>query len=541
MERVTTTLTKTTGPALNVEIPTREEGLMAESSTPAAIINEKRILLFSIFVAGLCSLIYELLIGTTSTYFLGDSIKYFSLTVGIYMAAMGLGSYLSRHINAQLLEAFILVEIVLAFIGGISVPFLYWLFSIDTGFIVGMIACIFSIGLLTGLEIPLLSRILSNQYSLRENLSNVLSLDYIGALIATLCFPFLILPFIGLFKTSLVFGLVNLGIGVLNIVFLAHHLEKRRKALLQLGLILSGLLIMLMLVFSNFLLHHWEQGLYSDRIVSVVQSPYQRIVLTKHKEDLRLYLDGNLQFSSIDEYRYHEVLVHVPIAVSDAEVKNVLILGGGDGLAARELLKYPQIASIDIVDLDKEVSKLCLNNQRIRDLNQGSLENPRVRLIHTDAFNYIRNNQKQYDLIISDLPDPNNNAISRLYSKEFYKWMSQALSTNGIFITQASSPIFSKKAFWCINQTLSAAAIDHVIPMHVYVPSFGDWGFVMASHERLNLAEPKKLPATKFLDAQTFPTLFHFPNDQIASLVETSTLDRPIINKYYEEGWIYWK
>lgn len=520
------------------EIIARQEvAHMVENKTSDTL--EKRILLISIFIAGLCSIIYELLIGTTSSYFLGDSIKHFSLTVGVYMAAMGVGSYLSRYVNDKVIEAFIFVEIILAFFGGISVPILYLLFSLDSGYMIGMILCLAIIGILTGFEIPLLSRILSTQYSLRENLSNVLSLDYVGALIATLCFPFLILPFIGIFKTSLVFGLINLGVGVLNIIFLKSKIQHSQKWFLKLSLITVALFLGLMLLFSNVLLASWEQGLYSDRIIDVKQSQYQKIVLTKHKDDLRLFLDGNLQFSSIDEYRYHEVIVHVPLSLID-NPKRILILGGGDGLAARELLKYPQIESILIVDLDKAVSDICTQNAQIRALNQSSLTHPKVTLRHDDAFGFIRNNKDKYDLIIADLPDPNNTALARLYSKEFYHWVNDRLTNDGLFITQASSPIFSRSAFWCVNKTVRAGGFPNTFPFHVYVPSFGDWGFVMAGNKK-QLTPQTLPPDLKFLNKEIYASLFQFATDETEDNVAISSLDRPLISKYYEDGWLYWK
>lgn len=518
-----------------VVVPKKESNLIE-----GKVDFERKVLLLSIFIAGLCSIIYELLIGTTSTYFLGDSVKHFSITVGIYMAAMGLGSYLSRFMKQQLVANFILVEIILAFCGGMSVPVLYLLFSWDVGYMVGMICCISIIGVLTGFEIPLLSRMLSNEVTLRENLSDVLSLDYVGALIATLCFPFLILPFVGLFKTSLIFGLINLGIGVVNIYFLKDRIQGNYRNLLRVGLWIIGVFIILILIFSNVLLARWEQGLYVDRIIDVRQTPYQRIVLTKRKNDVRLFLEGNLQFSSLDEYRYHEVLVHGPMSLI-GPVRKVLILGGGDGLAARELLKYESVQSITIVDLDPEVQKIANENPHIRKINEGSLKDLRVNVRNEDAFQFMRNRTEQYDLIIADLPDPNNVALSRMYSKEFYNWVHNSITQEGVFVTQASSPLFSASAFWSIDQTLKATRFSHTYPLHAYVPSFGDWGFIIASDRALDIANPDLISDLKFLDKDQFASLFAFSVDQKNVISEVNTIDRPILSKYYHEGWKQWK
>jgi len=514
---------------------------MKESSAPINRVTfQRRILLFSIFIAGLCSIIYELLIGTTSTYFLGDSVKHFSITVGIYMAAMGLGSYLSRFVKRNLIANFVLVEIILAFCGGMSVPVLYLLFSWDAAYMIGMILCIFIVGVLTGFEIPLLSRILSDELDLRENLSDVLSLDYIGALIATLCFPFLILPFVGLFKTSLIFGLINLGIGIVNIHFLKERIRTNYRILLKLGLWLTGVFVTLILLFSNSLLAKWEQGLYTDRIIDVRQTPYQRIVLTKRKNDVRLYLDGNLQFSSLDEYRYHEVLVHGAMSLSGS-VRKVLILGGGDGLAARELLKYQRVESITIVDLDPEVGKISNDNPYLRKINEGSLLDSKVIVRNEDAFRFMRDETNKYDLVIADLPDPNNVALSRMYSKEFYNWVHSSLVDRGIFVTQASSPLFSSDAFWSIDRTLKATNFIYTYPLHAYIPSFGDWGFIMATDHKLDTSKPNLITGLKFLDRDQFHTLFTFSIDQDYKTAQVNTIDRPILSKLYHEGWKDWK
>lgn len=511
-----------------------------EESRSGRSMSPRTVLLISIFIAGLCSIVYELLIGTTSSYFLGDSVKHFSLTVGVYMAAMGLGSYLSRFITSRLSFYFIFIELLLAFFGGLSVPFLYWLFSLNTFYLPGMISCISIIGVLTGFEIPLLSRILEGEFNLRENLSNVLSLDYVGALIATLAFPFFIIPFLGLFKASLIFGMINLGIGVMNLALIPNLISKKQKSVLTLFLILAGLVVLSFLIFSSSLLKKWEQGLYTDRIVDVRQSPYQRIVLTRDRDDLRLFIDGNLQFSSVDEYRYHEVLVHTPFLFKD-DIKNVLILGGGDGLAVRELLKYEQLDSITVVDLDPAMIELCSTNPYISKLNDNSLRSERLIVRNEDAFSFVRNAQNKYDLIISDLPDPNNTSLARLYSKEFYVWLNSMLSDEGVLIVQSTSPVFANKAFWCINQTIRATGQwGTLLPCHVYVPSFGDWGFVLGTKKHLTAKYPLKVE-TRFLSESSLSSLFYFSKDlQSSDEIEISTLDNPVLARYYREGWKYW-
>lgn len=496
-------------------------------------------LIYAAFIAGLCSIIYELLIATTVSYFLGDSIKYFSLTIGIYMAAMGCGSFASKYIDDGLLSKFIAAELALGVLGGLSIPALYFSYAATELFIPTYLFFTISIGFLIGLEIPFLARLMETYNQLKVNIANILSFDYFGALIATVSFPFILLPFFGVFQSSLIFGLVNMSIAIALLWMFSEEIGTLAKRLKLLTIIASTLLV-LMIVFSGKFLHHWDQMLYQDRIVHSEQTRYQRIILTKNREDIRLYLDGNLQFSSIDEYRYHEALILVPMSVRQQPVKRVLLLGAGDGLAVRELLKFPEIEEIVLVDLDKKIVNLAKTNPYVSALNQNSLENERVNIIIADAFTYLADNGQDFDLIISDLPDPNNNALARLYSKQFYKLIRKNLSPNGIFTTQATSPYFATQAFWSIVKTIEASGLRYNYPYHASIPSFGDWGFVMASNKSLDLGNPRISQDTKFLSIDNFSKLFVFEKDILALNVEVNHMDKPVLLSYYLRGWKYY-
>lgn len=510
------------------------------TTSDQALLRQKRVLIGSILIAGLCSIIYELLISTTASYFLGDSIRQFSITIGLYMAAMGLGSWLSRWINGNLLLAFIAVELVLGLIGGLSVPFMYLAYAFTDLIQPTMILLIVLVGTLTGLEVPLLTRILENQDILAKNLSNVLSLDYLGALLATLAFPFLVLPWMGVFQSSLVFGLLNIALGLLNLWYFAPQLALPRRRILGLsGLTVTAFLVLL-LVFSKGLLDQWSNSLYGDRIVYREQTPYQTIVMTRYKEDLRLFLNGNLQFSSIDEYRYHEALVHVPLSQHPAP-KRVLLLGAGDGLAVRELLKYPAVETITLVDLDPAMVALARQDPRLRALNGNSLNDPRVTTVAEDAMVYLDRGQQRFDVILADLPDPNNVSLARLYSREFYRLVRQHLAPGGIFTTQATSPYFATEAFWSVKASLDAAGYPQVVPYHVQVPSFGEWGFVYARVAEGSLT-PKPIEVeTRYLDQTTVAEALTFERDlRPTGSVAVSSLDSPTIHDYYMDSWSYW-
>ncbi|MFQ5544230.1 MAG: polyamine aminopropyltransferase [Nitrospiria bacterium] len=501
--------------------------------------KEISVLVISTFIAGLCSIIYELLISTASSYFLGDSVKQFSITIGLYMAAMGMGSYLSRLIKKELLSKFIAVEILLGFLGGMSVPILYFCYAYTSAYTTYMVLVILAIGILIGLEIPLLTRIMERYYTLKVNISTVLSVDYLGALIATLLFPFILLPFLGTFKSSLFFGMINMGIGFLNLWCFREVLNKNRSRTYLLTSTAVCLCLLTVFLSSSFLLRHWSDSLYEDRIIFTQQTKYQKIVMTKNKEDVRLFLDGNLQFSSIDEYRYHEALVHIPMSLSEKRNK-ILILGGGDGLAVREILKYADVQQITLVDIDPEMTRIASENRYIQKMNQESLNDDRVRIVHDDAFQFLKEEAAdRYDVIIADLPDPNNPSLARLYSREFYRLVRVRLSNTGVFLTQATSPYFANKAFWCIDNTLKEAGMQ-TAPYHVYIPSFGDWGFVLASPNHLDLEDiPIDVP-TRYLDQEIVQTLFIFPKDMGEKTTVFSTLDKPLILSFYLDGWKHW-
>lgn len=502
---------------------------------------KKRILVFSIFVAGLCSIIYELLISTTSTYLLGDSIKQFSITIGVYMAAMGLGSYLSRLFKENLIQSFIITEILLALVGGISVPLLYLIFVyVDNwGFSFMMIVMIILIGVLTGLEIPLITRIMKKYYPLKINLSNVLSLDYAGALIATLIFPFILLPWLGTFKSSLIFGMVNLGIGFLNFWIFAEETQWKRKQIIKIAMFTVFGFFLFLLCTAQIFLKDWNDRIYKNPVIYSEQSPYQNIVLTKGGDNVNMYIDRVIQWSSADEYRYHESLVHVPMGVR-TDIKSVLILGGGEGLALREVLKYEDIDTAVIVDLDPAVFDLAQTNPLLKKINANSLIHPKVKMISQDAFTFLKNNNTKFDLIISDLPDPVNETIARLYSDLFFKLCYRNLSEDGSMVTQATSPFYTPRSFWCIYETINSLEFSTVKPFHALIPSFGDWGFVLAEKKPSSLKNfifPENL---QFIDSTTVQSLFYFPMDQKPIKLKINTLDNPILFNYHHKDWSKW-
>lgn len=284
-----------------------------------------------------------------------------------------------------------------------------------------------------------------------------------------------------------------------------------------------------------------ENSLYRDRVVLSNQTQYQKIVMTRHKDDLRLYLNGNIQFSSKDEYRYHEALVHIPMGIVKNH-ENVLILGGGDGLAVRELLKYDDIKNITLVDIDKEMVDLCKTNPLITEINKNSLSSEKVNLVYEDAFEFLENTKEVYDVIIVDLPDPNNDSLNKLYTNIFYRLCKNALTQNGVMTVQSTSPYYARKAFWSINKTLKSEDFN-VYPYHVQVPSFGEWGFNLSSKQELNLDDIKVNVSTKYLNKGSIESMFNFAQDEVIDIesIDTNTLSHPKLINYYEESVKNWK
>ena len=505
-------------------------------------LSERWLLLLAVLIAGLCSIVYELELSTVSSYFLGDSVKQFSLIIGIYMAAMGAGSFCSKYVPDPLIVFFIVIEIALGLVGGFSVPIAYWAFERTSAgsFQILVLGITFLIGLFTGLEIPLLARILKEYYPLRTNLANVLSLDYIGALLATLLFPFLLLPQMGLFRTAIGVGLLNILLGWIMLAMLKAHIPAHLKKVLQwIALALMAVLGILM-YFAGPLMATWQDSAYNHKVIWAKQTPYQHLAVTQKGADTRLYINRVIQFSTRDEYRYHEVLGILPLLAAQHKEK-VLILGGGEGLLAREVLKFSEIREVVIVDLDEAVFELAKTFEPIKKANQNALLHPKVRLIAQDASVFLRETDEHFDVIIADLPDPSNESVARLYSDWFYKMVRNVLNTGGIYATQATSTFNTQNAYWCIGKTIAASGFKHVVPLRAYVPSFGEWGFYIASDRAIEPQTWQINVPTQFLDSTILSHLFYLGKDNASpNDMKINRLDQPALLEYFLKDWAVW-
>ncbi|MGE5253613.1 MAG: polyamine aminopropyltransferase, partial [Planctomycetaceae bacterium] len=348
-------------------------------------------LLFSVFIIASCGLIYELIAGTLASYLLGDSVTQFSTVIGTYLFAMGIGSYLSRFIGKGLVAKFIAVELMVGMIGGFSATALFLSFSYAKSLRPLLYFLVTIIGILVGLEIPLLLRILRNRLQFKDLVSQVLTFDYLGALAASLLFPILLAPRLGVVRTSLLFGLMSALVAAGTAWLFRQQLSRLRYLFAQ--CLLAVILLGGGLVYAERLTAMAEGELYADEIIYARSSPYQRIVITRWKEDVRLFLNNHLQFSSRDEYRYHEALVH-PGLQSLYGGRRALVLGGGDGLAVREILKHDSIQAVTLVDLDPEMTRLFSRHDVLTRLNLNSLTSPRVKVVNADAFLWLEENRE---------------------------------------------------------------------------------------------------------------------------------------------------
>lgn len=484
-------------------------------------------------VVAVGGIIYELLLGAMSSYLLGDSVLQFSLTIGLFLFGMGIGSFIAPHIGGPPEEKFILIESVLAIAGGNSVLILYAAYVYTPLIYLVFVLLVVFIGVLTGAEIPLLLRMFERDQQTVVLVSRILSLDYMGALLASLLFPLLLLPSLGIMPTAYLVGLSNMGVALMLYWLFRRHVPMRRLIVLPV-LVLGTAIMAAGFAGADRLARTLESRLYNDTVVYSRQSQYQKIVLTQFNDDVRLYLNGHLQFSSLDEHRYHEALVHVPLGLA-ASPEKVLILGGGDGLTARELLKYPRIGSITLVDIDAVMTGAASSVPYLTALNQHSLKNGKVRIINQDAMQFLRGGSELFDVIIIDLPDPASEELAKLYSREFYWLVQRRMARDGIMAAQTTSPRFFHDSFWIIHTTIKSAGLA-AIPYHTRVPSFGDWGFVVAAKHPLNVSRVNLSVPTRYLNAELVPRLFVFDNELEAGNREfpVSTFYNPVVLHAYQ-------
>ncbi|NGO45067.1 polyamine aminopropyltransferase [Streptomyces ureilyticus] len=519
----------------------------AAPSRPPAVRHTRGarfLLLFAVFLCAACGLVYELALTALGSYLIGNSVLQTSVVISVMVCAMGLGSLAAKPLRRRAVGAFALVEGVLALVGGLSVLVLYAAFAWLQLYTPAMIVVAVAVGLLIGAEIPLLMTLLQRirRQEAGSAVADMFAVDYIGALVGGLGFPLWLLPTFGQLKGTLVVGVVNAVAGVIVVVFIFRRQIRRwvRNALL------AGVTAVLAVLGTTYALADdlevtARQQMYRDPIVHTETTSYQEIVVTRStaftgEPDMRLFLNGDLQFSSVDEYRYHESLVHPALSGSRA---NVLIMGGGDGLALREVLRYDDVQHVTLVELDPAMTRLARDFKPLRDLNDKALDDPRVKVVNADAFNWLRGARQHYDAVVIDFPDPDTAALAKLYSVEFYHLLGQVLTPQSRVMVQSGSPFFAPKTYWSIAKTIETAGYA-TNQFQVDVPSFGNWGYVLATpgggtSPPLRLASDA--PRLRYLDEAVLKAAAVFPVDRRRQDVRPSTLMEPAVLEYVLDEW----
>ncbi|MGY0068695.1 polyamine aminopropyltransferase [Streptomyces sp. QTS137] len=432
------------------------------------------LVLAGVFVCAACGLVYELELVALATYLMGDSVTQASVVLSVMVFAMGIGSLGAKRLRRHAAAGFGAVEAALALVGGCSAMALYAVFA-WTGDWGGpwaygppVLLVVFSlaVGLLIGAEVPLLMELI--QRIRRQDagcaVADLFAADYVGALVGGLAFPFLLLPFLGQLTGTLITGAVNTVVGgALVLGLFRQDLTRRARRLLIIG----NLCVLAVLASATVLVDDFERAarhaMYGSDARVALRTDVQEVVLTGDRagRSLGLFLDGRLRVDSRDELRHHEALVHPAMTGPHARV---LVLGGGDGLAAREVLRHPGARRVDVVDLDAGVVRLARHDPALSALNGHSLDDPRVRVTTEDAFDWLRGAPPAaYDVVVSDLPHPEITASTKLYSREFYGLARRVLAPGGRLVVHAGPVASRPEAFWTVESTVRSAGL-HTAP-----------------------------------------------------------------------------
>ena len=499
----------------------------------------------SIFATGLSGIVAEYILATTASYFLGDSVFQWTIILSLMLFAMGLGSRFSKKINSRLIESYIILEFLLSVITSFTIILLYTLMPFLSGIDIVIYGLSLIVGFLIGMEIPLVTRINSEYEELKTNISEMMENDYYGSLIGGLFFAFIGIRYLGLTYTPFIVGGINLVVALVLLLSFRKMIVAKYRSRLNIAGGVIVVLFSLGIVFSAPIVQYGNQSRFNEKVVFFEQTPYQQITITQWQEHHQLYLNQGKQLSTFDEWLYHEPLVHPVMGLTEGKV-DVLLMGAGDGCAIRELLKYDRVQTITLVDLDSVMTRIGKEHPIFRKMNEDAYFSQKVKVVNTDAFNYLETNSSFYDVIIADFPDPRTVELNKLYTWEFYRLCYHRMRPNGALITQSTSPYYTTHTFRCIEKTLKKAGFN-TLPIHNHVYSFGEWSWVMASKSldgnqmksKIHQINPAEIGELRWLTPDALQLLTSFGNDLIE--VDTSTLEfnsihNPVAYKYYEKG-----
>ena len=506
-----------------------------------SISNKKKslVLKIALFATGFSGIVAEYVLSTLASYFIGNAILQFTLIVSIMLFSMGLGSRISKSFNSNIVFYFVIAELLLSLLVSFSAIASYIVYGHTTNSWIIIYLLSIAIGLLIGLEIPFATRINDSYEELRLNISNILEKDYYGSLLGGLFFAFIGLPYLGLTYTPFVLGLVNLVVSFWLFYVLKSHISQKLQRILWISYVGVFLVVLVGLIYAKPLVLFGEQAKYKDKIVFSEQTKYQKIVITKWSDWYSLYINGNQQLSTFDEYLYHEPMVHTALGLT-ASKKNILILGGGDGCIARELLQYDDINAITLVDLDGRMIDIGKSHPIFASINKNALNNTKVTTITADAYTFLEKSNTTYDVILVDLPDPNNVDLNKLYTKEFYSICYNHLAKGGTFITQSGSPYYATKAFYCIDKTLKTAGF-YTLPIHNQVLTLGEWGWILGKKTPIYKEDLQKIDLEnlqlKWLTKETLSGIASFGKPLADTTgIKINTIFEPTLYLYYKQG-----
>ncbi len=409
--------------------------------------------LLTIIVAA-CSIIYELVYSQALTVLYGGTVARYSITIGLYLISLGTGAFFFNSFKFKNNVVFFWwIELLLSVVGPFGVLAIFQLSatSLSLGFAPHGFIFLIShlpiliVGVLSGIEIPLLVSLLNPEE--KDKFSRILGLDYLGAFLGTVAYSLLLFPHLGLLATALWTGFFNfLSMSIYTIW------KMGKKPLLKIVSVLLFTLYFILLFFSQDIQNYFQKMYCEDEIrfqfkedpevrsVQVKESfstPYQFISVyqttsPKGEVDNCLSLDSHTQVCDSTYQSYHSGLVDVPMLFVHGEKLKVLVIGGGDFIVVDYLLQYPQIESIDQVDIDGKFLEFMKTHPHFKTLHHDAYKNPKLNTLVEDGFTYLRFNRKQYDLILIDLPGIQHDKLAHLYSAEFFQFLYRSLSDRGV-------------------------------------------------------------------------------------------------------------
>lgn len=563
-------------------------------SKNSRVIDDILLILTMAILAG-CGLIYEYLLSHYAGRVLGVMESTIYTMIGLMIVSMGLGAFAARKVRCAF-NGFVYLELIIALLGSSAILFIGGLIAI-TQMLPHIVADMFSlppdmlpqggifntlnflavkspyffgviVGFFIGMEIPLIARIREHIHGqhLANNLGTIYGADYIGAGLGAAIWVIFLLS-IDISKAAALTASLNLVAGAFFIMRYWQHLTWRKTFVAM--HVLLAFIILLMFNYGNQWLNQMNSLLYLDKVVHVQKTNYQQLTFTERAMGLNtasntlgntqssiinFYINGRLQFSSIDEHIYHDYLV-APVLAGSARNDKVLIIGGGDGLALRDVLKYSP-KKVTLIDLDSELIDIFqspekhLNKnlaRKISYMNKKSLQDERVTVLRSDAFitiNSLLKSGEVFDAIIVDLPDPSHPDLNKLYTVNFYARLNQLLAGDGLIAIQSTSPYHAKSSFISIGKTLKAAKYNHVQQYHDNVPSFGEWGWTIASKmgasplARFNTLDALPVEHT-WLNLAILKAAFIFPNNfyQGEEDIDINTLGSHTLYQLHQQAW----